>query len=81
MSVLVTGCGGFLGREIVRQLIDRGEEVCGISRKEYPELAEWGMRHLRGDLAEATFVRNAFASVETVVHTATVAGVWGQPIL
>ena len=77
MSVLVTGCGGFLGREIVRQLIDRGEEVCGISRKEYPELAEWGMRHLRGDLAEATFVRNAFASVETVVHTAAVAGVWG----
>lgn len=77
MSVLVTGCGGFLGSEIVRQLISRGDDVVGVSRREYPALVGLGMSHRRGDLADADFVAGCIAGVDVVVHTAAVASVWG----
>lgn len=87
MRVLVTGCSGFLGREIVRQLIDRGDEVIGLSRREVPELVRSGMTHHRGDLTDEAYVRrtidcvgenaSAGGGVDSVVHTAAVAGVWG----
>ncbi|QDT06870.1 3 beta-hydroxysteroid dehydrogenase/Delta 5--_4-isomerase [Rubripirellula lacrimiformis] len=77
MRVLVTGCGGFLGSEIVRQLLNRGDEVFGISRREYPELVRQGMVAVRGDLTDGKFVASSVADVDAVVHTAAVAGVWG----
>ncbi len=76
----MTGCGGFLGSEIVRQLLDRGDQVVGVSRAEYPELVDRGMTHLRGDLTDASFTSGSIASsgADAVVHTAAVAGVWGS---
>lgn len=77
MRVLVTGCSGFLGTEIVHQLLHRGDEVVGLSRREVPELVRQGMMHHRGDLTDPEYVRRAIDDVDTVVHTAAVAGVWG----
>lgn len=73
----VTGCGGFLGSEIVRQLIERGDQVTGISRGEYPDLVKRGMKHCRGDLRDAEFVKASVRDCDSVIHTAAVAGVWG----
>lgn len=75
--MLVTGCGGFLGREVCRQLTQRGDRVIGVSRGDYPDLDAWGVRRIRGDLSDPEFVHQAFADVDAVVHTAAVAGVWG----
>ncbi|GAA5511009.1 NAD-dependent epimerase/dehydratase family protein [Novipirellula caenicola] len=77
MHVLVTGCGGFLGREIVRQLLRRGDTVTGISRGTYPELVNEGMQHVCGDLTDAAFCLRSIRDVDAVIHTAAVAGVWG----
>ena len=77
MRVLVTGCGCFLGSEIVRQLIDRGDDVTGVSRGEYPRLVALGMQQVKGDLTDPAVAKRAIKDVEVVVHTAAVAGVWG----
>jgi nucleoside-diphosphate-sugar epimerase len=78
MRILVTGCSGFLGSEIVRQLLARGDEVVGLSRREVPDLVRLGMQHHRGDLTDAQYVERTVNDVDAVVHTAAVAGVWGS---
>ncbi len=78
MRVLVTGPAGFLGGEIVDQLLARGDKVVGVSRGDYPELAEKGVRYHQGDLRDGGFVSRVIRDVDVVVHTAAIAGVWGD---
>lgn len=74
MRVLVTGGGGFLGRAIVRQLLERGDSVSSISRSDYPELTELGVTCHRGDMADREAVMAAVEGVEAVIHVAAKAG-------
>jgi nucleoside-diphosphate-sugar epimerase len=77
MRVLVTGGGGFLGREIVTQLLVRGERVRSFGRAAQPELGARGIEVFQGDLADAVAVSRAVAGCDAVIHTAAKAGVWG----
>lgn len=74
MKALVTGGGGFLGSAIVRLLRARGDEVTSYSRGEYPELAQLGARHVRGDLAESKLLLEVMRGHDTVFHVAARAG-------
>ncbi len=78
MQVLVTGCGGFLGSHIVRQLLARGDTVRGLGRNDYPALVVAGMDPVQGDVRDAAIVRQACRGVDAVIHTAAKAGVWGD---
>lgn len=64
MRVLVTGGSGFLGRFVVRKLVDRRVEVAALVRR--PEAAEaveaLGAESIRGDLDDAESTAAAFAS-------------------
>lgn len=77
MQILITGAGGFLGSEIARLLAERGDQVLGFARGEYPKLSKLGVRVIRGDIRDAAAVANACRGVDAVIHTAAVAGIWG----
>ncbi len=77
MLALVTGGGGFLGRYIVEQLLERGTQVRILGRGYYPDLAQMGVETQRGDIRNLQAVRHACRSVDTVFHTAAMAGIWG----
>ncbi|MFV8749643.1 NAD-dependent epimerase/dehydratase family protein [Nannocystaceae bacterium ST9] len=77
MTVLVTGGGGFLGRSIVRALLDRGVAVRSLARGDHPQLREWGVDVRRGDVAEADAVARAVEGCEAVFHVAARVDVWG----
>ena len=78
MRVLVTGGGGFLGKEIVRGLLERGHAVRSFSRGQYPELTGWGAETSQGDIADAEAVLAAARGCDAVIHTAAKAGIWGK---
>lgn len=77
MRVLVTGYGGFLGSEITRQLIARGDQVVGLGRGEYPHLAHLPIEKKRGDIRVLQDLVEASQGIDAVIHTAAIAGVWG----
>ncbi|MCK4691916.1 MAG: NAD-dependent epimerase/dehydratase family protein [Desulfuromonadales bacterium] len=77
MKALVTGGGGFLGKAIVRLLLEKGVVVHSFSRREYPQLTALGVAHSCGELADLQAVKDAAAGCDIVYHVAAKAGVWG----
>lgn len=78
MRAVVTGGGGFLGAEIVRQLRARGDEVLVIGRGRYPAVEALGAVCEPWDLSvEEPGLERLFEGADAVFHTAARAGVWG----
>ena len=77
MTILVTGGGGFIGRSIVRALLDRGEPVRVLCRGEYPLLREWRVDLRRGDIRDQDAVAAAVEGCDAVFHTAAHIDLWG----
>ncbi|MDP2343361.1 MAG: NAD-dependent epimerase/dehydratase family protein [Deltaproteobacteria bacterium] len=78
MKALVTGGGGFLGKAIVKMLVDRGDDVVVLGRSEYPEVKALGATTIKGDVADAAIVKDAVRDIDVVFHVAAKAGVWGD---
>jgi len=87
LFALVTGATGCLGRHIVRQLLNRGHRVRTLCRN--PESgclpvhgADGTESHgdvelVSGDVRDPADVDRAVRSVDTVLHCAGIAGMWG----
>ncbi len=78
MKALVTGGGGFLGRAISKQLLERGDEVTVFARGAYPALGEAGAHLVRGDIQDLDTITRACKGVDAVFHVAAKAGLWGD---
>ena len=77
MNTLVTGGGGFLGRYMVEQLVERGDKVRVFARGDYSELRQIGAEFVRGDLRDAQAIKNACTGMDIVFHVAAKPGIWG----
>lgn len=72
--MVVTGAAGFIGRALVRALLDTGTRVVGIDRRAQP--AEPGLVALTAELlAPDDLVRTALESADAVFHLAGCPGV------
>lgn len=79
MRCLVTGGSGFLGRHLVRQLVQEGHEVRALVRREVPGLAEDGARCVDGDVLEPDSLAAATKGVQAVFHLAGAVRHRGEP--
>ncbi|MBF0302213.1 MAG: NAD-dependent epimerase/dehydratase family protein [Desulfamplus sp.] len=77
-KILVTGGGGFLGKAIIKMLVERGDHVSSFSRHFYPELANMGVKQFQGDIADPYEVEKACTDIDMVFHVAAKAGVSGR---
>lgn len=67
MRVLVTGATGFLGGRLTEKLLERGDEVVALVRRE----VELGAAHtVRGDLSDPAALREAMQGCGAVFHVA-----------
>lgn len=77
-KIIVTGGNGFLGKEIVRQLISHGaKNISVFCRSDCPELREKGVEIINGDIRNEDDLISAFKNKTIIFHCAAKAGIWG----
>jgi nucleoside-diphosphate-sugar epimerase len=72
MRVFVTGATGFIGTELVRELIAAGHQVRGLTRSDagVEQLQAVGAEVLRGDLTDLDSLRRGATGMDAVVNLA-----------
>jgi len=77
--VLVTGASGFIGRRVVRHLLDRQVAVRCLVRASSDRSALAGTEQVVGDLLEPDSLKPAVQDVDAVVHLASLLKVPWKP--
>ncbi len=80
MKVLVTGADGFLGNNIVRELLDRKLEVRAFIQKNSPvkTLDELPIEKIYGDILILEEVEKAAQGCDYIIHAAANTNIWPQ---
>ena len=80
MKVLVTGADGFLGNNIVRELLNRKLEVRAFIQTNSPikTLDELPIEKVEGDLLNADEVEIAAEGCDYIIHAAANTSIWPQ---
>ncbi|HEX9835166.1 MAG TPA: NAD-dependent epimerase/dehydratase family protein [Mycobacterium sp.] len=75
--VLVTGGSGFVGANLVTELLERGHEVRSVDRAPSPLPAHPRLVVIEGDICDLDTVAAAVAGIDTVIHTAAIIDLMG----
>ncbi|MCV7282336.1 NAD-dependent epimerase/dehydratase family protein [Mycolicibacterium flavescens] len=75
--VLVTGGSGFVGANLVTELLRRGYRVRSFDRAPSPLPSHERLEVLEGDICDADTVAAAVADIDTVFHTAAIIDLMG----
>ncbi|MCV7224547.1 NAD-dependent epimerase/dehydratase family protein [Mycolicibacterium komossense] len=76
-QVLVTGGSGFVGANLVTELLGRGLEVVSFDRAPSPLPEHPKLRTIVGDICDTDTVAAAVAGIDTVFHTAAIIDLMG----
>lgn len=71
MKIFVTGASGFVGSEVVKELIRAGHQVLGLARSEESAQAirNAGAEVLMGDLEDLTALKKGASETDGIIHT------------
>ena len=75
--VLVTGGSGFVGANLVTELLDRGHDVRSVDRTPSALPAHPRLQVLQGDICDPDAVTAAVEGIDTVFHTAAIIELMG----
>ncbi|MFD1258536.1 SDR family oxidoreductase [Mucilaginibacter terrae] len=72
MRVFVTGASGFVGSEIVKELLAASHQVLGLVRsyKAAEQLKAMGAEVYLGDVNDVKFIKQAATNCDAIIHTA-----------
>lgn len=78
-TILVTGGGGFVGKSLIKKLLNKGYQVKSLSRNFYEELATLSVTCYQGDIGgEFEKINLFFKNVDAVFHVASKVDMWGK---
>lgn len=78
-TILVTGSSGFIGRRLVRQLLEERYSVRLFLRPESPGMRDMpGVQTVRGSFADQQALARAVAGVDRIIHLAGVTRAAGE---
>jgi nucleoside-diphosphate-sugar epimerase len=77
-KALVTGGGGFVGKAVVKKLLELGVETRVLGRHRYKEIESMGGECIVGNVCDSMIMNHAAKGVDIVFHVAALAGIWGS---
>ncbi|RJT04349.1 complex I NDUFA9 subunit family protein [Halococcus sp. IIIV-5B] len=79
MDVLVTGGGGFIGRYLCDELVERGHEVTALSRDPDPSIFDADVDTAVGDVTAYDSIEGAFEGRDVVVNLVALSPLFQPP--